>query len=111
MQHSLILILQQEGGGGFFLIIQFALIFGILYFLLIRPAQKRQKMAQLEREKMLSALKAGDKVVTSGGLYGTIVTVREKTVQLRIAQSISVEVLRSGIASLQEEANETEPSK
>ena len=77
------------------------LIFVVFYFLLIRPQQKKQRTAQKEREQMLSALKSGDKVVTSGGIYGTVVAVRESTVQLRIAQSVSIEVLRSAIAGQQ----------
>jgi preprotein translocase subunit YajC len=103
---------QQPGGGviGFFL--PMILIFGIFYFLIIRPQQRRQRQAQQERDAMLNALKAGDKVVTTGGIYGTIVAVRDSTVQLRIAQSVSVEVLRSAIAGPQSaEAKEVEASK
>ena len=78
-------------------------IFLIFFLLVIRPQQKRQRQAQSDRELMLKALKAGDKVITSGGIYGTIVAVKDKddTVQLRIAQSVSIEVLRSSIAGLQ----------
>src|SRR5262244_3520960 len=79
----------QGGGttGGLIGLLPFILIFVIFYFLLIRPQQKRQRQAQQERDTMLKALKPGDKVVTTGGIYGTIVAVREKddTVQLRIA--------------------------
>lgn len=91
----------------------FILIFVIFYFLLIRPQQRRQKQAQMERDVMLKALKPGDKVVTTGGIYGTIVAVREKddTVQLRIAQSVSVEAERSAIARLQLAEKEAEASK
>jgi preprotein translocase subunit YajC len=103
---------QQPGGGivGFFLPMIF--IFGIFYFLIIRPQQKRQRQAQQERDAMLEALKAGDKVVTTGGIYGTIVAVRDNTVQLRIAQSVSVEVLRTAIAGPQSaDVKELEASK
>lgn len=91
----------------------FILIFVIFYFLLIRPQQKKQRLAQQEREAMLKALKPGDKVVTTGGIFGTIVAVREKddTVQLRIAQSVSVEAERSAIARLQPSEKEVEISK
>ena len=91
----------------------FILIFVIFYFLLIRPQQRRQKQAAQERDTMLKALKAGDKVVTTGGIYGTIVAVREKddTVQLRIAQSVSVEAERGAIARLQASEREVEASK
>lgn len=94
-------------------LLPFVLIFVIFYFLLIRPQQRRQKQAQTERDVMLKALKAGDKVVTTGGIYGTIVAVREKddTVQLRIAQSVSVEAERSAIARLQSAEKEVEAVK
>ena len=89
------------------------LIFVIFYFLLIRPQQKKQRLAQQERETMLKALKPGDKVVTTGGIFGTIVAVREKddTVQLRIAQSVSIEAERSAIARLQLSDKEVEVTK
>ena len=102
----ILLILQQPNGGGGSLIVSFLpmiIIFAIFFLLVIRPQQKRQRQAQSDRELMLKALKPGDKVITSGGIYGTIVAVKEKedTVQLRIAQSVSIEVLRSSIAGLQ----------
>lgn len=106
--------LQQPGAGNPLLTFgPFILIFVIFYFLLIRPQQKKQKQAQKDREAMLKALKAGDKIVTTGGIYGTIVAVREKddTVQLRIAQSVSVEAERSAIARLQPSEKEAEASK
>lgn len=99
--------------GGLIGLLPFILIFVIFYFLLIRPQQRRQRQAQLEREAMLRALKPGDKVVTTGGFYGTIIAVREKddTVQLRIAQSVSVEAERSAIARLQTSEKEAEAAK
>lgn len=105
-----------QGGnatGGLIGLLPFILIFVIFYFLLIRPQQKKQRLAQQEREAMLKALKPGDKVVTTGGIFGTIVAVREKddTVQLRIAQSVSVEAERSAIARLQPSEKEVEISK
>jgi preprotein translocase subunit YajC len=105
-----------QGGGassGLIQLLPFLLIFVIFYFLLIRPQQRRQRLAQQERDTMLKALKPGDKIVTTGGIYGTIVAVREKedTVQLRIAQSVSVETERSAIARLQSAEKEPETSK
>ena len=91
-------ILQGGGPGGLGTFLPLILIFGIFYFLIIRPQQKKQRLAQKEREEMLTALKSGDRVVTTGGIYGTIVAVKETTIQLRIAQSVSVEVERSAIA-------------
>ena len=100
-----LLFLQGTGGsGGPGLLVTLApwiLIFAIFYMLIIRPQQKRQKQAQTERERMLSSLKPGDKIVTSGGIFGTIVSVRENTVRLNIAQSVSIELQRSAIAGPQ----------
>jgi preprotein translocase subunit YajC len=74
------------------------LIFVIFYFLLIRPARKRQK----EVQQMLDSLKSGDRVVTSGGLLGTVVAVDRGVVQLRIADKVRVDVTKSSIVGLQE---------
>jgi preprotein translocase subunit YajC len=103
----------QGGGAGLVSLLPFVLIFGIFYFLIIRPQQKRQRQAQVDRDAMLKALKPGDKVITNGGIYGTIVAVREKdeTVQLRIAQSVSIEAERSSIAKLQSSEKEIEAIK
>jgi preprotein translocase subunit YajC len=104
---------QGSASGGLIGLLPFILIFVIFYFLLIRPQQKKQRQAAEERANLLKALKAGDKVVTTGGIYGTIVAVREKddTVQLRIAQSVSIEAERSAIARLQESEKEVEATK
>ena len=106
-------LLQAPAPPGIAQFLPFILIFVIFYFLLIRPQQKKQRLAQQERADLLKSLKAGDKVVTTGGIYGTIVAVREKddTVQLRIAQSVSVEAERSAIARFQESDKEVETSK
>ena|SRR5689334_16112913 len=112
--YPLFILQGQSGGSILTLLLPWVLIFGIFYFLVIRPQQRRQKQAANERENMLKALKAGDKVITSGGIYGTIVSVKEKddTVLLRIAQSVSIECLRSSIAGLQSaEVKDVEPAK
>jgi preprotein translocase subunit YajC len=75
----------------------------IFYVLLILPAQKRQK----KTAAMLAALKNGDKVITNGGVFGTIVGLEEEAVQLRIADQVKVKVLRSAIAGLQPENKES----
>lgn len=79
------------------------LIMVIFYVLLIMPAQRRQK----KTTQMLSALKNGDKVITNGGVYGTIVGLQDDTIQLRIADQVKVTVLRSAIAGLQPENKES----
>jgi preprotein translocase subunit YajC len=79
------------------------LIMVIFYVLLIMPAQRRQK----KTTQMLAALKNGDKVITSGGVFGTIVGLEDETIQLRIADQVKVKVLRSAIAGLQPDTKES----
>lgn len=68
-----------------------------MYFVMIRPQQKRQKQWQ----EMLSSLKSGDRVTTTGGMRGTITSIREDVIQLKLPpDSIRVEVLKSAIASV-----------
>lgn len=69
------------------------LIFGIFYFMLIRPQKTREK----EHQKMLNGLAKNDEVVTTGGIHGTVVNVKEKSVILRIDENVKVEVERSCI--------------
>lgn len=73
-------------------------IFLVFYFLLILPNQKRQKKLQ----QMLANLKNGDRVVTSGGIHGTIVSIKDEYVVLRIPpDQLKLEVLRSSVATVQ----------
>jgi preprotein translocase subunit YajC len=74
-------------------LIPMVLIFAIFFFLLIRPQQRERK----RREEMLASLKKGDRVVTSGGLIGTVIGLNEQTVTLRIADTVRVECLRSAV--------------
>ncbi|MBN2430352.1 MAG: preprotein translocase subunit YajC [Acidobacteria bacterium] len=69
----------------------------IFYFLLIRPMRKRQK----QTEQMISDLKNGDRVITSGGIYGTVSGLREKTLILKIADNVKIEVAKTAVAGLQ----------
>ena len=90
--------LQTAGGGsmGWVGFAPLVLIFAIFYFLLIRPQQRRQKVWQ----QMLGELKAGDKVVTSGGLRGTIFSIKDDVVTLRVPpDNLKMEVSRSSIVS------------
>jgi preprotein translocase subunit YajC len=96
------LMAQGSGPGGLMAFAPLLIIMVIFYVLLILPAQRRQKKTQV----MLGALKNGDKVVTSGGLFGTIVGLEGDSVQLRIADQVKVKVLRSAVAALQPESKE-----
>lgn len=83
-------------GGGFSAFIPLILMFAIFYFLLIRPQQKKAK----EHREMLSQLKKGDRVITSGGIYGTITSTDDTSVTLEIAEKVRVKVVRGNIAAL-----------
>ena len=89
----------QDGGGGGSMIstiIMFGAIFLIFFFMIIRPQQKRAK----EREKMLSNVEKGDKVITSGGLHGVVAGIDEKTLLLQVSDNVKLKFDRSAIASV-----------
>lgn len=81
------------------LVVPMVLVFIILYFLMIRPANKKQRAIQ----EMLKALKNGDRVITQGGIYGIIAGITDEIVQLRVANGVKIDVARSAIAGLQKE--------
>ena len=81
-------------------LLQFVPIFLILYFLLIRPQQQRQK----KTEQMLKELKKGDRVVTSGGIIGTVVGIDDAKAVLRIADDVKVEFAKASITQVLAEA-------
>ena len=89
----------QAQPSGIALFLPLILIMVIFYFLMILPAQRRQKKVS----EMLKALKTGDKVITNGGIYGTIVGLEDEAVQLRVAEQVKMKVARSAIAALQAE--------
>jgi preprotein translocase subunit YajC len=89
----------QAAPSGIALFLPLILIMVIFYFLMILPAQRRQKKVT----DMLKALKTGDKVITNGGIYGTIVGLEDEAVQLRVAEQVKMKVARSAIAGLQAE--------
>lgn len=78
------------------MLLQFLPIFLIIWLLIIRPQQKRQK----DLEKMLKALKKGDRVLTSGGMYGTIVNIDEAKTVLKVADDVKLEFSRSAIVQV-----------
>ena len=84
---------------GIALFLPLILIMVIFYFLMIMPAQRRQKKVT----EMLRNLKTGDKVITNGGIYGTIAGLDDDSVQLRIAEQVKIKVSRAAIAGLQAE--------
>ena len=95
----------QGPAGAWLQMVPLLVIFVIFYFLLIRPARSRQKQVQ----KMLESLKSGDKVVTSGGLLGTVVGIDRSVVQLRVADKVRVDVTKSSIVGLQDQETSARP--
>ena len=78
-------------------LIPFALVLAIFYFVILLPMKKRQKKVQ----DFLSSLKEGDKVVTSGGIFGSIAKVNEDKISLQIAPNVRVDIARSAVVGLQ----------
>ena len=87
---------QPQGANLFIFISQFVLIIGIFYFILIRPQKQEQKRVQ----DMLSKMAKNDEVVTAGGIHGTIVGLKDKTVTLRVDENVKIEVERKAIAEV-----------
>ncbi|HEY2101843.1 MAG TPA: preprotein translocase subunit YajC [Chthoniobacterales bacterium] len=83
-----------SGGFGFF--VPFIFIFVIMYFIMIRPQMRRQK----EQQKLIGALKTGDKVVTSSGIHGLIANVKDSTVVVKVADNVKIEMEKSAITSV-----------
>lgn len=97
---TLLFIFFQGGGGNLLtLILPWVLIFGVFYVLIIMPQRRRQR----ELQDTIANLKAGDKVVTTGGIIGIVQSVRETSLILRSADKSMLEVARTAIAGLQQE--------
>jgi preprotein translocase subunit YajC len=98
------ILLQATGGGGFggTFLIPLGLMFAIVYFMVIMPQQRQRKKMQA----MLAELKAGDKVITNGGIYGTINGIDGDTVILKISSEPQVKIRISRAAIAQVEASE-----
>ena len=93
----------EEGGQSlFFTFLPMILIFVVFYFLLIAPARKKQK----KHGEMLANLKNGDRVITNGGIHGTVVGVTDTVIQVRIAEKVKIDVSRHAIAGLQSSSEE-----
>jgi preprotein translocase subunit YajC len=83
--------------GGLVSFLPFALILGIFYVLILMPMQRRQKKVQ----EFQAALKVGDKIVTTGGIYGQITRVNDKSVQLQVADRVRIEIARASVGGYQ----------
>ena len=96
---TLLLTIFQGGLGALGGFVPMILIIGVFYLLLIRPQQKRQK----ELQETIAQLKAGDKIVTNGGIIGTITTVRDRSLLIRSADKSILEIARSSVAGIEDE--------
>ncbi|MDR1972791.1 MAG: preprotein translocase subunit YajC [Treponema sp.] len=86
-----------SGGAAFLQFVPFIAIIAIFYFLIIRPQNKKQK----ETQRMLEALKKGDRVVTVGGIHGVIQTVRDHSIILKVDDNVKLEFNRSAISTVE----------
>jgi preprotein translocase subunit YajC len=97
-----------SGAGGFAGLIPLVLMFVIFYFLLIRPQQKKSK----QHKELLSNLKKGDSVITSGGIYGRIAEINDTVITLEVADKVRIKVARgfvSGLANTGQDAPPVQP--
>ena len=78
-------------------LVPFALVLGIFYFIILLPMKRRQKKVQ----EFLDGLKVGDRVITTGGIYGSVVKISEQSLQLQVADKVRIEVSRSAIGGYQ----------
>lgn len=85
------------GGSSSLIIIVYVALFAAFYFFLIRPQSKRQK----DKKNMVESVKKGDKIITTGGLYGVVTAVKDDTFTLRVAPRVEVMVSRSALASIE----------
>ena len=85
---------QEAQGGGFSVFIPLILMFIIFYFLLIRPQQKKVK----QHKEMIASLRKGDRVVTAGGIHGTITSISDNTVTLEIAPKVRIKIQKGSIS-------------
>lgn len=92
------------GAGSFGMMLPMLIIFAIMYFMLIRPQQRKEK----ERQQMIGAVKTGDRVLFGGGILGTVTNVKETTFVVKIADNVKVEVLRASVQRVLEKGEKAD---
>jgi preprotein translocase subunit YajC len=83
-------------GGALGMFVPMAIIFGIFYFMLIRPQQRKEK----ERRQMIEAVKSGDRILFSGGILGTVTNVKDNVLMVKIAENVKIEVARGAVSQV-----------
>jgi preprotein translocase subunit YajC len=96
-----------NGGSPWLQLVPFVLVLGIFYFIILLPMKRKQQKVQA----FLDGLKVGDRVITTGGIYGQVTRLGEQTVQLQIADKIRIEVARAAIGGYQGQAPVVQPSE
>jgi preprotein translocase subunit YajC len=86
-----------EGGSQWLSFLPFALVLGIFYFIILLPMKRKQQKV----DAFLSALKVGDKIVTTGGMYGQVTRLGEQSVQVQVADKVRIEVAKASIGGYQ----------
>ncbi|MCI0470799.1 MAG: preprotein translocase subunit YajC [Candidatus Aminicenantes bacterium] len=94
-------------GGGFSMIIMMAVIFLIFFFLIIRPQRKKQKQHQM----MVQSLKGGERIITAGGIFGTVDRVMDDRVEIKIDKNTRVQVLKTSISTVLDQTVQQPPDK
>ena len=94
-------------GAGWEMLVIFGSLFAMMYFLVIRPQKKRDR----ERQEMLKRIKVGDKVRTIGGILGTVTSVNEKTIVVRVAEKTDIEFVRGAVENIGDTAKEASPAE
>src|SRR5258705_3412582 len=95
-----------EGGSPWFQLIPFVLVLGIFYFIILLPMRRKQQKVQ----QFLDGLKVGDRVITTGGIYGQVMRLGEQSIQLQIAEKLRIEVAKASIGGYQGQAPVVEPT-
>ena len=97
---------QDPRAGMLNMVVMFAVLGVMFYFLLIRPQQKQRK----EQENLLKNIKSGDRVLLNSGIYGIVTNVKEKSFMVKIADNVKVEVAKSGVGTVVQKADESQSS-
>ena len=84
------------GGSPLSMLLPFVLIFAVFYFIVIMPAKKQQK----KKDAMIAGLKKGDRIVTAGGIHGTVATVEDQSLLLKVAENTKIRISKSAVAGL-----------
>jgi preprotein translocase subunit YajC len=95
-----------DGGGGWVQFVPFVLVIGIFYFIILLPMQRKQKKVQ----EFQQSLKVGDRVITTGGIYGQITRIADDSVQLQISDKVRIDIARAAIGGYQGQPAVVEPS-